>query len=145
MQTRVKFFRLLACCLLSTACNQIGSRSTRPTPPATSYRIAPVDLVWARAPHAVRGAFVTPQFIEMVGQRPSLGRYFIDEEYRRNDRPVVVVSHELWQRRFESNPEIIGQGLELNGRTHTVIGVMPKGFDIPEGVDVWLPEAVKGR
>lgn len=145
MRTRIKFFRLLACCLLSTACNQLGPRSTPPAPPANSYRIAPVELVVGGAPRVVRAAFVTPQFIEAIRQQPSLGRHFTSEEYQRDDRPVVIVGHGLWQQRFGSNPQIIGTGLELNGRTHTVIGVMPKGFDTPEGADVWLPGAVSGR
>ncbi len=145
MQTRMKLSQLLVCCLLSVSCNQIGSRSAPPAPPATSYRGAPVDLVVAGASHTIRGAFVTPQFIEVARQQPALGRYFANEEYRRNDRPVVVVAHNLWQQRFESKYEIIGQEIELGGRTHTVIGFMPKGFDTPEGVDVFLPEVDGGR
>jgi len=145
MQTRIKFFQLLVCCLLSVACNPAGSRSTPPAPAATSYRIASLDVAVAGATHTIRGAFVTPQFIEVVRQQPLLGRYFSDEEYQHNDRPVAVVSHGLWQQRLESKPEIIGRGLELSGRTYTVIGVMPKGFDVPEGADVWLPEAASSR
>lgn len=61
------------------------------------------------------------------------------------ERPVVVISHGLWQRRFDADPEIVGTGATLNGTSDTVAAVMPPGFEFPvlagAAVDAWIPLA----
>ena len=53
--------------------------------------------------------------------------------------PVVVLGHGLWQRRFGSDPGVVGRSLILERRSFRVVGVMPKGFDMPEpGVEMWM-------
>jgi hypothetical protein len=144
MQIQVKRFQLLVYCLFSLACHQISTRSASPAPPVTSYRMASIDLLVAGAPQTLRGAFVTPQFIKVAREQPVRGRYFLDEEYRDKGGQVVVLGYNLWQERFGADPTIIGRKVELNGQTYTVVGVMPRGYNIPEGVEVWLPDAKTG-
>jgi putative ABC transport system permease protein len=71
--------------------------------------------------------------------RPLLGRWFAAAEEGPSPAPVVVLSHHTWQTALGANPGIVGTSLLLNGAPHTVIGVMPPGFDQPTPTDIWLP------
>ena len=68
-----------------------------------------------------------------------LGRLFTNEEDKPGATPVVVLSYALWQRRFGGQANILNQALTLNGKSYTVIGVMPQGFQYPSRVDMWVP------
>jgi hypothetical protein len=67
-----------------------------------------------------------------------LSHLFVREEY---PYPLVILSYRFWQQRFNAEPAAIGKTLHLNGRDVTVLGVMPPTFDVPSGVDIWLPTA----
>lgn len=80
-------------------------------------------------------------YFEALGVEPALGRLFLPEEDRPGAAPVVLLSHELWQRRFASDPNVVGQTTELDGQAHTIVGVMPQGYINPAfSLDV-LPQA----
>ena len=68
-----------------------------------------------------------------------LGRVFTNEEDKPGATPVVVLSHALWQRRFGGQANIINQALTLNGKSYTVIGVMPQGYQFPSRAEMWVP------
>ena len=68
-----------------------------------------------------------------------LGRVFTNEEDKPGAAPVVVLSYGLWQRRFGGQPNILNQTLTLNGKSYTVIGVMPQGYQFPGRVEMWVP------
>src|SRR4030095_14222084 len=70
---------------------------------------------------------VTADFFPTLGITPILGRNFTEAEMRGEPR-VVILSNRLWQSRFESNPQIIGQTIRLSRQAWTVIGVLPAGF-----------------
>jgi putative ABC transport system permease protein len=84
---------------------------------------------------------VSAAFFETLGAAPLHGRVFQSVDGRPNAEPVVILSHGLWMRRFGADPAVIGTILRLHDGLHTVIGVMPAGFDFPRGTDVWLPVA----
>ncbi|MDY7225600.1 ABC transporter permease [Hyalangium rubrum] len=90
-------------------------------------------------PERVQGARVTRSFFEVFGLRPALGRGFLPEEDLPGGPQVVVLSHELWQRRFGGRREVLGQSVTLNGESHTVVGVAPPGFRYPETAQLWTP------
>ena len=69
----------------------------------------------------------------------AVGRLFTNEEDQPGGTPVVVLSHGLWQRRFGGQMSILNQTLTLNGKSYTVIGVMPQGFQYPSRVEMWVP------
>ena len=69
----------------------------------------------------------------------ALGRLFTNEEDKPGGTPVVVLSHGLWQRRFGGQMSILNQPLTLNGKSYTVIGVMPQGYLYPSRVEMWVP------
>jgi predicted permease len=88
---------------------------------------------------------VTPEFFHVFGARTQVGRTFTDSEGRPGAPPVVVISDELWSRRFQRGPAI-GQTLYLDGRSYVVIGILRPGFDTATltsaefaGPDVWVP------
>ena len=91
------------------------------------------------APH------VTTNLFPMLGARPLLGRTFVDAEGETGGPLAVVLSEELWRQTFHADPGIVGQGVKISGKTHTVVGVMPHNFHFPEqvGADlqkgVWMP------
>jgi putative ABC transport system permease protein len=82
-------------------------------------------------PEDVQGAAVSYDTFKMLGVEPALGRSFTADEDRAGAERVVVLSHGLWQKRFGSDPSIVGRGITLGGDSYTVIGVMPRGFSFP--------------
>jgi len=64
----------------------------------------------------------------MLGVPPALGRHFNQEDDRAGAEPVVILSDEVWVRRYNADRGIIGRAVTLNGRPHTVVGVMPPNF-----------------
>jgi putative ABC transport system permease protein len=89
----------------------------------------------------VYGGDVSPEYFDVLGVKPELGRVFTREEDRPNSR-VVVISHGLWQRRFGGRLDVIGRELRMRNAPVTVVGVMPKGFEYPfraDRQDFWEP------
>jgi putative ABC transport system permease protein len=99
------------------------------------------NLTGAGEPEELYGANVSPNFFELMRVSPARGRGFnADEEHEGRDQ-VVVIGHDLWQRRFGGDANIVGQTLSLSGQPHTIIGVMPPGFQFPNKTEVWKPLA----
>jgi len=82
------------------------------------------------------GARVTPDFFRVFGISPLLGRGFLQEDAAPGHEQVIILSHELWARRFGSDPAIVGKSIQFSGATMTVIGVAPPRFDFPRLADV---------
>lgn len=82
-------------------------------------------------PEPLVGATVSHDMFALLGVAPVLGRSFLPEEDQPNAPNVVVLSHELWQRRFNSDPAIVGKSVSLDQESYSVIGVMPAGFRFP--------------
>jgi putative ABC transport system permease protein len=98
------------------------------------------NLTGVGDPVRVVGVWSTASLFSVLGVDPMLGQVFTEAEEEPGRDLVVVLSHGLWQRRFGSDPGIIGQPISLNGVNRTVKGVMPAGFDFPEkNTDVWIP------
>jgi putative ABC transport system permease protein len=90
-------------------------------------------------PERLASAGVTGNYFQALGVNPLIGRTFVlDNEKTGNDQ-VVVLSYGLWQRRFAGDPNIVNKTILLNGRTHLVLGVMPKDFNFPQAAELWLP------
>ena len=86
-------------------------------------------------PEPLVGLSVSANVFPMLGVKPILGRVFTEAEDRAGGPRVLVISHELWQRRFGGDPAVIGRVVRFGtgGETRTIIGVMPPGFRIPVG------------
>jgi MacB-like periplasmic core domain len=116
-----------------------------PEPPAGSYSPKRFTLAEGDGKSAVvEGADVSAEFFAATGAKPLLGRLFIDPEYADTGAtPVALVSHQCWEERFASAPSLIGRVLNLDGRSRTVVGVLPPGLDVPKGSCVWLPRVTE--
>jgi predicted permease len=91
------------------------------------------------APAEVEGVRVPVDFFRVFGAKPALGRAFLEQEDRPGGASVAVISNALWQNRFGSDPAAIGKTFTLDGSATTIVGVMPAGFDFPEGAEIWAP------
>ncbi len=78
-------------------------------------------------PHRAVGGLVTGNFFEVLGMRPQLGRTLEPADRERGAQPVVVLTHEYWQRVFAGDPAVVGQALDLTARTATIVGVLEPG------------------
>jgi putative ABC transport system permease protein len=93
----------------------------------------------------LNGAAVTAGFLDLIGVLPVTGRGFLEEECRISASPVVMLGQGLWQRRFGSSPEAVGQTIALNGINHVIVGVLPGSFVFPDNdfsPDVLTPLAL---
>jgi len=94
----------------------------------------------------VLGGEVTSDFFSVFGISPALGRTFISDEDIPPRQHLVVMSHRLWHERFAEDPGIIGHRIRLDRESYTVIGIMPKRFDLrPDGEQFWIPLALSGQ
>jgi len=86
-------------------------------------------LTGSGEPERLGSVGVSQNFFQVLGVQPKFGRLFDDEEAKWNGRPAVLLSEALWERRFSSDPKIVGTAIILNNKPVTVIGVMPREFD----------------
>jgi predicted permease len=105
------------------------------------------DLILTDAgePEQLRGSCVTSNLFPLLGMSPALGRTFTNEEEQPGRDRVVMISNDLWQRRFGANRDLVGSTIRLNGESHLVVGVMPPGVQLPPRNDVWLPISRLGQ
>jgi putative ABC transport system permease protein len=113
------------------------------------YTRRDMELSQDDRPERLAALGVTAGFFDLLGVRPLLGREFGREDELPNNSSVVILSHALWQRRFNGDPGVVGRTLTLSGRPFTVVGVMPPGVQhvggdyrsMPHGetVDLWGP------
>jgi predicted permease len=100
-------------------------------------------------PVLTTGETITPNYFDVLGIRPALGRGFrADENVAEGQHPVVVLSYGLWQRRFGGRSDILGEAVEVSGVKYTVVGVAPVGFaGMLPGVEseFWVPVMMVDR
>lgn len=101
------------------------------------------NLTQGTEPQQLPAARVSADFFRVLGVRPMLGRDFAPEEDKPGSKPVVVIGHSLWMRRFAGNRNILGQTIDLNTQPYTIIGIAPAGFQFAPlagaAVDIWAP------
>ena len=113
------------------------------------FPLIPASLGGTGEPERVWGQAVSGNYFSILGVQMSLGRPILAEEDQVLGRDqVVVLSHDLWRRRFGADRAIIGRGVVLNGQRFTVVGVAPAAF---HGIDLgmisefWVPLAMAER
>ncbi|MEM7415889.1 MAG: ABC transporter permease [Gemmatimonadota bacterium] len=108
-----------------------------------------LDLTDADRPARISSAAVTGGFFDMLGVAPMLGRGITRQDEIEGAEPIVVISHGLWERRYGSDPDIVGRRVTTADQTFTLVGVMPASFEHPEAfwsedVELWLPTSQTG-
>ena len=99
------------------------------------------NLVERGEPERLAGFRVTSGLFEALNVRPALGRTFVRDDETFGRHRVVILSDELWRRRFDAAPSVIGRSVIVDGVPYQVIGVMPPRFAFPDGCQLWSPLA----
>ena len=103
------------------------------------------NLTGIDSPEHIPGLKVTQDLFPMLGVDPMLGRLFVPGEDKEGANREVILSHRLWQRRFSSDPNVLGKPIVLDGNAYLVIGVMPQGFQFAPfwatKAELWVPSA----
>ncbi|MDQ3696718.1 MAG: ABC transporter permease [Gemmatimonadota bacterium] len=107
----------------------------------SGFAAGALNLSDSENPLRVKAGVVTTEFFATLGARPALGRTFAPEEGEPNGPPVVILSNALWQRQFGGG-DMLGKSISINGRSHTVVGVMHPEFSFPNDSDLWIPMSV---
>jgi predicted permease len=109
----------------------------------TAANIAPMSLTGKGKPERVWGMVASANYFDVLGVRPILGRTFLPvEDEKPGGAPVAVISYRLWQTHFGANPNIVGQTLEINQHSYTIVGVTPAVFQGSQtGLrsEIWIP------
>jgi len=115
----------------------------------TACGFAQTSLAGKGKPERVWGMVASANYFDVLGVRPILGRGFLPEEDEKpGGAPVAVISYRLWQARFGSNPEIVGQTIGINQHPYTIVGVTPAVFQGSQtGVrtDIWVPMMMEAQ
>jgi putative ABC transport system permease protein len=115
----------------------------------TAMSQSPVNLGSGDQMERVRAELVSDNYFETLGVRPSLGRDFLpDENKSPGAHPVAMISYSLWRSRFGGDPKVVGQTVQLNESSYTIIGVAPssfKGLEVESPVDVWVPAMMRSQ
>ena len=93
------------------------------------FGLGDFNLTGDGEPERLTAVAVSQTFFPVLGVQPQLGRQFSTEECNPKGPDVAILSHGFWERRFSSDPTLIGKAIRLNGRPTTVVGVMPASFD----------------
>ncbi len=104
-----------------------------------------LPLTGGEEPERVRAARITSSYFQVLGVGPALGRDFEAQEFTQGRDRLVIISHELWERRFGSAADIVGRTIRLNYNPYVVIGVMPEKFQDPGKHEVWTPLGFTAR
>lgn len=103
-------------------------------------------LTGGEEPEQIQGASVSSDLFRVLRVNPELGRAFLPEEEKQGADPTVIVSHQLWARRFGSDPRLVGRTINVDNKTYTVVGVMPDGFTFPgKHSELWTPLAINPK
>ena len=109
---------------------------------AVDFGGGPMSLSEDGSSERITGTMVSGSYFDVLGTRPAIGRFFRpDEDAVPGERPVVVLSHRFWLRRFAADPGVLQRPLRLNNQEFVVLGVAEPGFEGLTfiGTDVWVP------
>jgi predicted permease len=96
-------------------------------------------LVGTGEAERVSGRRCSANLFSVLGVEPALGRNFAPGEDERGAAPVVLISAGLWQRKFSAAPDVLGKSLTVDDKSYTIVGVLPAGFTLYRGTDVYIP------
>jgi putative ABC transport system permease protein len=104
-----------------------------------TLRLMNVNLTGYGTPEHLKGIRTTASFFKVLGLSPAMGRDFTEDDDRPGAARTVIISHGLWERRFGSDPAILGKPMVLNDQPYTVIGVAPANQFYILAFDLWVP------
>jgi putative ABC transport system permease protein len=113
-------------------------RQNRSFTSLAAFGEGPVNAGGGESAERTYGAEVTQDFFTVMGVQPFMGRTFEPAEQKFRAPGTVVLGNGLWHRAYGGDPRIIGGKVKLMGQPFTVIGIMPPGFDFPNGSELWI-------
>ena len=100
-------------------------------------------VTWSRPDGNLSGAAATPSYFSVLGAVPHLGRLFTSADAEEGAPPVVLLSHDVWTSRFGSDPHVVGATVNMDRGSHSVVGVLPEGFEpARSSARFWTPLVV---
>jgi predicted permease len=107
------------------------------------YRSLVFNLTGSGDAEQLFGQYVTADFFNILGTKPVLGRGLVAGEDRIGGPPLVLISAELWERKFDASMDVLNKAITLNGTAYTVVGVVPQRFTLPvpyyQHADLYIP------
>jgi predicted permease len=104
------------------------------------YNNTALNLTGDQEPERIRSLLVSQEILPLLGAAPQLGRLTNSEDHLPGAPEVVILSHELWQRRYGGDPSLVGRTIQVNGAAREVIGVTGAGFDLAfEEAEIFVP------
>jgi putative ABC transport system permease protein len=107
-----------------------------------TYRFQSFGLGTEGDVEPILGCRVSANFFDLLAVSPAVGRFFSAAEEQPGADQVAIVGYGLWRRQFAGDPRLLGKTISLSGRVYTIVGIMPKGFDYPVPVELWVPLAL---
>jgi putative ABC transport system permease protein len=104
-----------------------------------AYTMRSLTFSGKEEPERLVGGAISASLFPLLGVKPVLGRGFREDEDRPGAPGAVLLSHDLWMRRFDGDLGVVGQTILVNAAGHTVVGVMPPRFKFPEQQLAWVP------
>ncbi len=105
-----------------------------------AYTLATANIAGGEQPERMAAARMTAGTLDVTGVRAMLGRTFIPNDNDPVAPPTAILSYATWRDQFHSDSDVVGRAVRVNGRPHTIVGVMPEGFEFPRTlVGLWLP------
>jgi len=108
-----------------------------------AYSGAQLNLTGEGEPQRLVGMRATANYFDVYGVKPFIGRWFSADEDAPGKNRVLVLSYPFWQRVFGGATNVVGQQVQINGETYSVIGIAPPGFGQQNKTEVWTPMAFK--
>jgi putative ABC transport system permease protein len=108
----------------------------------TAMQGVELNLTGKGDPGKIHGSRIPANFFDVLSIQPVMGRGFLTEEEQPGREQEVILRNGFWQRRFGSDPNVIGQTISLNGQSYTVVGVMGPDLNFPAQSQVFLPLAL---
>ncbi|MGH9612991.1 MAG: ADOP family duplicated permease, partial [Bryobacteraceae bacterium] len=115
------------------------AQATRTLQSIAAYRYHGANLTAPGNPEYIPLLQVSAAFFPMLGVKPLLGRTFSLEEDRVGAAPVAIIGYSLWHQRFGTRADVVGSRLTLNGKSYTVVGVLPRSFRFPGDRQIFTP------
>jgi putative ABC transport system permease protein len=100
------------------------------------------NLSGVAQPESIDGYAVSPNFLALLGVRPVLGRDLLPSEEKPGTTPVILLSYQLWQSHLGGDPGVIGRSITLDGRSFSIVGILPRTFRFLDTTDVIVPIGV---
>jgi len=104
-----------------------------------AYNESVLTLSGGAEPVRVSAGYVDHFVGDVMGVPPLIGRPFAPDDVRPGARKVVMLGFDLWQRVFGGDRNVVSRQVTLEGEPHEIVGVMPRGYDFPDGSELWLP------